>query len=178
MHWTDRIGALDEAGRARWEETIAAYRRGREELDAASAADWKLPSDTLAQARAARSARDARLRSLLDQALAGFDPPRAGEDPPAEALAQPAPGEVFLVYHPVADGWVGFAVTERGTVARRLGAIDRGASPAELGDRLLVPLRAEIAPATRLRVLPYGALEGLDFHALPSRASRSPRAPR
>ena len=162
MHWTDRIGALDEVGRARWEETIAAYRRGREELDAASAADWKLPSDTLAQARAAWSARDARLRSMLDQALAGFGPP-----PPAEALARPAPGEVFLVYHPVADGWVGFAVTERGTVARRLGAIDRAASPAELGDRLLAPFRAEITAAKRLRVLPYGALEGLDFHALP-----------
>jgi cellulose synthase operon protein C len=61
---------------------------------------------------------------------------------------------------------VGFAVTGHDAVVRRLGAIDLGASAAELGDRLLAPFRAEIGPATRLRVLPYGALEGLDFHAL------------
>ncbi len=168
MHWTDRIGALDAADRERWEETIAAYRIGREALDAESAADWKLPSDQLAHVRAARSTRDARLRSMLDQALAGFGPRRAGEEPrPSEALAKPARGEVFLVYHPAADGWVGFALTGHGTVARRLGAIDPGAAAGELALRLLTPFRAEIGPATRLRVLPYGALEGVDFHALP-----------
>ena len=168
MHWTDRIGALDTAGRERWEETIAAYRLGREALDAESAADWKLSSDKLAQVRIGRSARDARLRSTLDQALAGLGPMRAGEEPsPREALTQPSPGEVFLVYHPVADGWVGFALTAHGTVVRRLGAIDPGASAGELAERLLAPFHAEIGPATRLRVLPYGAFEGIDFHALP-----------
>jgi tetratricopeptide (TPR) repeat protein len=161
MRWTDRIGALDSDHRERWEAAVADYRRGREELDAESAADWKLAVDKLSEARVARLSQEGRLRSMLDQELAVFSPTLR------EALSQPSPGEVFLVYHPTDHGWIGFAVTSQGTATRRLGEINSAASPAELANRLLVPFRAQIGTATRLRVLPYGLLERIDFHALP-----------
>jgi hypothetical protein len=160
LSWGHRISALDEAGRARWEEALSAYRRGRDALDVGEEKDWTLPSDTFAALGAERSARAAGLRAALDQALASLWPQRAG------APTSPAEGEVFLVFHPLPQGVAGFALTQRGAAARRLGPVDTDALPADLADRLLAPFRAELATATRVRVLAFGALTKIDFHAL------------
>lgn len=167
LSWGHRISALDDAGRARWEEALAAYRQGRDALDAGTETDWTLPGDRFAALRAERSARAARLRAALDQALASLWPARSGAPTSrGNALATPAEGEVFLVFHPLPQGVAGFALTHRGSASRRLGPVDASAAPADLADRLLAPFRAELATATRVRVLAFGGLTKVDFHAL------------
>ncbi len=167
IEWTSRLGALDPERRARWQASLAAYRRAREAIDAEAAADWKLSATRLAAVLAERGRAEERLRSMLDQGLATLRPAPVSEAPAPHALPVPRGGEVFLVYHPSPSGWVGFAIAERGVVARRIPPLDPGASDAELSTLLLEPFRDSIASATRLRVLPYGALEHVDFHALP-----------
>jgi cellulose synthase operon protein C len=162
VEWSDRVGALDVAGRERWEQRIAEYRHDRGELETEAAADWKLSSDKVVQVRAERNAREAGLRSKLEEAIS-----QVGETPLTGQLVPPATGELLLVYHPAAHGWVGFALTDRGVISRKLGSIDPGAAPGELAKRLLEPFHTEIASAERLRVLPQGPLETVDFHALP-----------
>ncbi|MFO0593612.1 MAG: CHAT domain-containing protein [Polyangiaceae bacterium] len=82
-------------------------------------------------------------------------------------LSAPSEGEVVLVYHPVRDGWAGFAIGADSASARRLGAIDPAASPAVLAASLIEPFRDVLAGAARLRIAAYGALDQVDFHALP-----------
>jgi CHAT domain-containing protein len=74
---------------------------------------------------------------------------------------------VVLVYHPVRDGWAGFALGADSASARRLGPIDPAAPPSALAASLLEPFRDVLASAARLRVAAYGALDRVDFHALP-----------
>jgi CHAT domain-containing protein len=75
--------------------------------------------------------------------------------------------EVLLVYHPLADGWLGIAWTGSGVVAKRLGPIDPTAAPAALATALLEPFRDRLAAAQRVSVLADRALAAVAFHALP-----------
>ncbi len=87
---------------------------------------------------------------------------------PAAALSAPRAGEVVLAYHPLADGWVGFAAAlGRVTSHRFTLSADLLESADELSRRLLRPFREAIRAADRIRVLPYGELRTVDFHALP-----------
>ncbi len=160
----DRLASLSAAEQERWDRVITEYQTLRAELDAAAAADWRLPADRLSRARAERASRHRELRRVLDQALAILD---ARGSPPS-SLPPPGAGEVVLAFHPMLRGWVGFAATPGGVAARRLevpeDALDR---PAELAALLLEPFATEIAGARRVRVLPYGVLRAVDFHALP-----------
>ncbi|AUX45864.1 hypothetical protein SOCE26_073600 [Sorangium cellulosum] len=161
LDWADRIGALAPDARARWEAAIAAYRAARAALDGRTAADWGLAKHRHAAAAAARAAEHARLRSALDDALAGLELGSSAEPPP------PDDGELVLVYHPVRDGWAAFAVTGAGARAVALGPVDPRAAPERLGAQLLGPFDEEIARARRLRFAAYGPLDRLDLHALP-----------
>lgn len=160
-----RLASLAPAQRSAWEQAVAAHDAAREKLDRAAAESWRLPGSEARRAldEGARHLRD--VRSTLDALLARFaGPGLAGE----AALRSPAPGEVLLAYHPLPDGWVGFAADERGVVARRLGRLeDRLRQPAALAARVLVPFAAQVRRARRVRVLSYGALRAVDFHALP-----------
>jgi tetratricopeptide (TPR) repeat protein len=158
----DRLAHLTPEEQERWDRTIAEYQVLREQLDAEGAGDWRLPADQLRQMRQDREAGHRELRRVLDRALAILDVRPPGPLPPLVT------GEVTLAYHPLPRGWAGFAATERGLTARRLGPLeDALADPAELAARLLSPFAAEIAAARRVRVLPYGPLRAVDFHALP-----------
>ncbi|WP_438023405.1 CHAT domain-containing protein [Sorangium sp. So ce233] len=161
LDWADRVAALAPDARARWEAAVAAYRGARAALDGGTAADWGLPKERHAAAVAARAAEHARLRSALDDALAGLQLGSGAEPPP------PADGELVLVYHPVRDGWAGFAVTAAGARAVALGAVDPRAAPERLGARLLDPFAEEIGRARRVRFAAYGPLDRIDLHALP-----------
>ncbi|WP_437730066.1 CHAT domain-containing protein [Sorangium sp. So ce1335] len=202
LAWSHRIEALGAAERARWEGALAAYRRAREAFDAEDRQDWRLASDELERATAARQQRHQAIRATLDEALAVLG--RAAPEPAGDgALALPAldEGELMLIYHRVRDGWAGFAVTRAGVTARRLGATSAAAGAAgvavpaaglsaatpaaglsaatpaaglsaatpaaELSAALLDPFRESIAAARRIRFVPSGALEQVDFHALP-----------
>ena len=140
----DRLGQLSPEERDRWDAAISAYRRGR-----------KVPKPD-----------DARLRSLLDDAFAVLEvaPARGG-------LRAPTPGELWLAYHPLPRGWAAFGATAERVLVHRIGHIDPEASPEALAERLLSPFADQLAAATRARVLPYGALRDVDFHALPWRGA-------
>ena len=164
LGWIERVSALTDDARARWDAALGAYRREREALDAASAGDWKIPKDRLDRALAERAEAQQRLREALDRAVAelGAAAPRG-----AAPGAPPAEGELLLLIHPLPEGWAGFAIDARGTSARRLGALDVTASPEQLAAAILAPFDEAIARARRVRVAAYGPIERLDLHALP-----------
>ena len=161
----DRLARLSRDERARWEVAIARYREAREALAREDAEDWKLPGDALARRRAARPEREDGLRRALDQAFLVLDgaQPRLGEPRPIED------GELLLAWYPLGDGWVGFAADGASVEQVRLGPIDPALPPRTLSDRLLGPFDARIAAASRIRVITYGYLDGIDVHALPWR---------
>lgn len=163
----DRLAHLSAAELTRWNRALGEYRRQRDDLDADIAAhlaeDWKLPADRLSRVRAEREARFRATERALDRAFAVLGEPRE----PA-GLAPPRLGEVVLAYHPLPAGWAAFAADGR-TVAVYRFQLPQGvlARPRELGDRLLAPFHSQIERAQRVRVLPYGILREVDFHALP-----------
>ncbi|WP_437818399.1 CHAT domain-containing protein [Sorangium sp. So ce1078] len=166
LRWVDRLESLDGEARARWESALAAYRRERAALDEEGRDDWRLSSDELDAARAARAARSRSIRALFDEALllVRRGEPAAVEPGEAPLLDQ---GELMLVFHPLREGWAGFAVTRDGVAARRLPALDLAAPAGELAARLLAPFEVALRAAGRLRVAPYGELDLIDVHALP-----------
>lgn len=162
-----RLAGLPPAERRVWDRTIAAHREQREALDREAAEHWRLPSGELRQAIAERARRLQDLRGELDALLARFG---ISDGPGATALPPLPPGEVLLAYHPLPDGWVGFAADMHGVVARRLGRLEEVLEPsadAALAERLLIPFAGQIRRARTLRVLPYGPLRRVAFHALP-----------
>lgn len=160
----DRVASLTPAERARWDASISAWRELRDALDTEAEQDWRLSAEQLATARRARGAREARLKALLDEALAVLEPTGLTRHPP---LGGPVGKELQLVYFPVPGGWMGFAADSRGVTARALGPLPQEASPEVLAATLLEPFREAIARAERLTFIPYGALRAVDFHALP-----------
>ncbi|XXX80814.1 CHAT domain-containing protein [Sorangium sp. So ce134] len=166
LRWVDRIASLDGDARARWEAALSAYRRERAALDEEGRDDWRLSSAELEAAREAREARGRSIRARFDEALALV---RRGEPAAVEPGAAPLvdEGELTLVFHPIREGWAGFAVTRDGVAARRLPALDLAAPAGALAERLLAPFEAPLRAAGRLRVSPYGELDLIDVHALP-----------
>jgi hypothetical protein len=164
----ERVAALAPAERERWLGAIGAYRAARGRLEAAAADDWKLTAQELEAARLARAAEERQARAALDDAYRILE---AAGAPPAARLAEPGPGELFLVYFPgpTPDGWLGFALIPGAARALALGPVDPRAAAADLGRALLAPFDRELGAAARVRFLPYGALEGVDLHALPWR---------
>lgn len=155
LRWTDRVDGLSDAERKRWNQAVAAYRKARSEMDAS-------PADPRALA--------AKVSAAVDDALSIVSGSAAelSTDAPLDApLDAPKPGEVFLVYHPIPEGWAGFAVTSKKTTAATLGAVPPTASDADLAKQLLTPFEAELGRAQRVRILAQGALGERDLHALP-----------
>ena len=158
------LGGLPAAERRRWDEAVAAHQQQRAEVDRAAAEHWRLPSGALERALAERVERLRALRSEIDRQLSTLAA-AAGEAAEPPSLAA---GDLLLAYHPLSEGWVGFAAGGGRVVARRLapldGLLDR---PHALAERLLAPFAAQVAAAHRVRFLAYGALDGVDLHALP-----------
>lgn len=154
-----RLASLPEADRLAWYEAIAEYRSRRAKLGEGIADDWQLAADELARRQSDREAQEAELANVLDRALAllGDEP---ADIPPVE------PGEVVLAFHPLAEGWAAFSTSGHEVRAWRfeLPALDQ---PNDLARCLIEPFRDEILAAKRVRLLPYGPLRELDFHALP-----------
>ncbi len=173
VQWAAQVETLSAERRALWYETLEVYRTQRDAIDAEAREDWKLPADRLARAVAARIAAKAELQADLEKILAALladaeqgdrhDRPSTG----GNDLPQPEPGELFLVYHPIRRGWVGFAITASGTAHHVLGALDPRAPAAQLAPVILSPFAAAVDAASRIRFLAYGALDARDLHALP-----------
>lgn len=161
-----RLAALTPAERRRWAEVVLRYEAGRRALDEAVAGTWRVPSDRLELARSQQAERRRELRLLLDEAVALLGD-EGGFEPPA---GRPVRGEVVLLYHPLPRGWAGFAADETGIAARRLPVTEPlPEDGAALSGLLLEPFAAPIERSRRVRVLSWGALEGVDLHGLPWR---------
>lgn len=157
-----RLAGLTALERRRWDEGLGDYRRQRAALDRQAAMDWQLAADQLARARAARAAAARGMQATLDATFAILGQGTA-------ELAPPLPGELVLAYYDLGGGrWVGFGAGE--TVRMTSILLPPGGPlppPRELSRRLLAPFAEDVRRARRVRVLPFGALEDVDFHALP-----------
>lgn len=154
------LSTLSPAARQRWDTAVATWRAERQALDAAAAEDWKLAADRRAQAADARTARERKLREVLDDALAAVDADRGAERGPFAG-----PGELALLIHPGQRGYWVFAASA-GTV-RAIHVDAPPSTPDGVSAVALEPFRAELAAAARLRILAYGPWREVDFHALP-----------
>ena len=161
----DRLAALTPEEQERWDRASREYLELRDRLDAEADDDWRLPADQLARAHQRRGTQRRQLRGILDRALTVLDARSPGHRDPLPPLSE---DETVLAYHPLAEGWVAFAAAGGDVAARRFElAEDELTDPRVLAARLLAPFAVEIAVARRMRILPYGALRGVDFHALP-----------
>lgn len=158
-----RLESLSPDQRSRWDVLLAEYQKRRAALEEQARDDWKLPADRLQLAQAARQAESERVQRLLDQAFQIL-----GGRSPQAPLAPPRPGDLVLAYHPLPGGWAGFAWDGETVQAARFDLPSHVlAQSGELSRRLLAPFRDRIGRAKRLRILPTGALETVDFQALP-----------
>jgi len=161
----DRLAHLAGTEQRRWDDALAEYWNRRAALDAGTTDEWRLPADQLRRRQASRAAQYREAERALDRAFAVLGGP--AEHAP---LPPPQPGEVVLAYHPLPRGWVGFAAEGQTVAVHRFELPESTLSqPAELAARLLAPFQARIERAQRLRILPYGILRTVDFHALPFR---------
>jgi cellulose synthase operon protein C len=160
---SDRIAGLPPERRARWERLLTEYHERRAALEERAKNDWELPLDQLHHEEAAREAEAEALKKLLDEAFLILGNPGVR---PGEAPRSPRPGELILAYHPLPRGWVGFAADGKTVAVHRFELPDLSRT-AELSSRLLLPFRTAIRQARRLRILPSGPLQAVDFHALP-----------
>ena len=162
----DRLASLTPDQRIRWESLLKEYHAKRQAFEERAKDYWKLPTDQVHRQQAARKVETEALRKLLDQAFLILGDP---QERPGWAPSPPQPGELILIYRPLPRGWVGFAADARATVAHRfdLPPDITSRSPAEQARLLLLPFRDSIARAGRIRILPSGPLQSVDFHALP-----------
>ncbi|MEM9597504.1 MAG: CHAT domain-containing protein [Acidobacteriota bacterium] len=167
----ERLATLDLEQRARWLELRGRYRDVAGALEESLADGWRLPEENRGTAAAAVERLRREQNRWLDEALALLDAEGLTADP-GPLLRRP--GEVALVYHPLVEGWVAFAVSEGGTFVQRLPDLPQGAppkvrTPEALAAGLLEPFGPVLAGASGVRVLTTGWLRGVDFHALPLR---------
>jgi tetratricopeptide (TPR) repeat protein len=159
----DRLIGLGLAEQQRWEAALAHYEALRKDVDDEAAQEWQLLGEQKERSRENRTAQLAKARADLDRAVADFGIP---EDD-GGSLARPRPGEVILIYHPLPEGWVGFAADESGIEVNTFELPDRKLTDMEFAGILLQPFRRSLERAERVRVLPYGRLRSVDFHTLP-----------
>jgi tetratricopeptide (TPR) repeat protein len=161
----DRLTQLTSEERQRWEKALSAYWTVREAIDREAADEWQIPPARVEHAREDRSAQLAKARKDLDAAIASFGAPlRRAED----SLSPPRRGEIILAYHALPRGWAGFAAHRGGLEVATFTLPPAAlADPAALGRLLLAPFRSAINRSERVRVLPSGPLQRVDFHSLP-----------
>lgn len=163
----ERLASLTAERRAQWERFLMEYQKRRTSLQDRAKADWRLPADQLRHERAVRREEADAANRLLDQAFLVLGD--LGKQPREAPPRPPRPGELILAYHRLSRGWVGFAADGKTVVAHRfeLPLEVRSLPAADLSRRLLLPFRAAILKAHRIRVLSSGRLQGVDFHELP-----------
>ncbi|HEX4965712.1 MAG TPA: CHAT domain-containing protein [Thermoanaerobaculia bacterium] len=163
----DRLSQLDETKQRAWIDSLSRYRAIRDAVEDNAAKRWKLADSEKEHASEDEARKLKAAQEELDSALGELG---KGEG----TLAPPARGEVILTYHPLpGKQWAAFAATEQGIEAATLDELPENvpaAPPEQLAHLLLAPspaFQAAIASAKGVRVLPYGPLRTVDFHALP-----------
>lgn len=146
----DRLRAAHAAQRAREEHLERTLERALATLATGpQSSALRSPTEENSPSRDAKNQREPAAPNQREPRRAPVEGSRFG------ALRRPGEGELFLVYHPIEDGYAGFAVTRDRVVGRVLGA------------ELLEPFRAEILRAEVIFVMAAGELRETDVHALP-----------
>jgi tetratricopeptide (TPR) repeat protein len=166
---SERLASLASTDRKRWSDEISSYTKTREEIDRSVHGDWGRFSGELAGERAARVAMAREASGQLENALKILGPP-----PKEQELAPIPSGELLLAFHPLprkpgagSAEWVAFAADGTQVATSRFSLALALADDEALSLATLAPFRENIWRARRLRILPYGALHDVDFHALP-----------
>jgi cellulose synthase operon protein C len=157
------LAQLPPLAREQWTRELKHY----DELARAMADDltslWRLPEDE----RDAIVRRHAELRrgmrAHLDAAYAVLGSAPVGET----GETWPANGELWLVYHPFREGWIGFAVGQDRVLASEIVRAPQRESKQGASARLLMPFAGSIEKANAVEVLAMGDLDAVPFHALP-----------
>lgn len=153
--------------REQWDSLWKEYQERRAQLEERASAEWALPENEKEPDRNARKAEAEAIQEILDRAVLIVKGPSKKRS--EGQLSPPLPGELILSYEPLSQGWEGFAASGKTIEVRHLELPrDIGSLSAEEKARLLlVPFRASIEKAKRIRILPSGPLLDVDFHALP-----------
>lgn len=146
-------------------EELRRYRQTRTRLEQEWDESFGLPAASARQRQRQLSIERETNRAALDRLL-GESNADAPPDARCEDLVDPPTSQLDLHFIKLDDGWVGFAVDDRGLQVEALGESESD------GATLLRPFSAAIARAKSIRVMPSGALNQVPFHAL-----RAPHAP-
>ena len=162
-----RIADLASDVRRQWEQAVNVYEDMRSEVEALAGQIWKgQPGDKMARLQEEIQVKRQALLSLHDQ-IASL-PGSSG--PSGRSLALPSGNALLLAYHPLPEGWAALAADKNGVLVERIQEPfpeDGEGSPEDLSSRLLKPFAERIDQAAEIRVIAYGGLRNLDFHALP-----------
>jgi hypothetical protein len=163
----DRLRQLTGEKQQSWLALLSKYNALRNAVDNDAADRWKLAASEDKHAREAEATNLAEARKALDSALSSL-PHDTGEG----ELSPSRPEEVILIYHPLPEGkWVAFAATQVGIeVAYPKLPAELPTNLETLASILLKPSRSfelAIGAARSVRILAYGPLRSVDFHALP-----------
>jgi tetratricopeptide (TPR) repeat protein len=157
----DRLARLSPEARRYWDEAVSRYQRIRGEIERQAEDDWRLPRSLLVGVRSDRHARAEKARVALDDAYRLlFEVDRRNDF----QLSHPSRGDLYLAFFPGSTGWLAFAATRAGVVARR---IEESwlSSPIE-ATKILDLFETQLALAHNVRVFPYGAADRLDWQAV------------
>lgn len=164
-----RLAAAPAPVKAHWDLAVARHSAAQSGLEALSARAWGRAAESRPADEAARSTLQAERGAAIEEALASL---ASHTERPLEPLA-PGADEAIIGYFPLSgsgtgidDTWLGFAVTRRGTVVRRLGALPADPDRERQAEVLLAPFDALIGAAASVRFLVEGRVADLDLHAL------------
>lgn len=153
---------LSPADQARWEGLVSEYETLRDEREQRARDAWQVPEENKAEHSSELRRLERRTRELMDEALSIVGGAR-------QTLRSPDEGEVMLSWFEDRQGLVGFSATHDDVLAIRLPMVAPTDSPMVLASSLLAPLAPRAADATRVTMLPYGWVRGVDLQALPWR---------
>lgn len=164
--WPVRLASASEPIRKQWYLSWSKYQEYLAKRWALPVPSWEVS----AAEKVAEKAEQLRVledgRFLLDQALA-----KLGEQTSLEWYQRTTkPGVIEILYHPLLSGWVAFVKQHATpTIVRTLETVPLDASQTVLGHLLLEPFSEQLRKATQVRILAFGKLDSVDFHALPWR---------
>lgn len=171
LRWLEKVNQLDPAKRAEWQQAITDYRQRKTELHkefAKAKAGGEGP--VLETIEALQPLEYERLEAKLSESLRLLVPTAEDkQEIPNTRFSDAFLGEdeLLLLYHPISNGWVGFAATNHEVFAIPLESVNARMAPTELAQTLLVPFQKHINQAKRIRFSAYGALNQVPFPALP-----------
>lgn len=157
------LAGLTPEQRSNWDAELVSYAELARTVEKDLTDLWRLPQDDRDERLRSHVVLRREMQSHLDAAYSVLATSAAAEPP----SGRPSPGESWLLYHPIRDGWAGFAISHDEERGGRLERITPGASAEELGVILLEPFAGTIDAADSINVLAMGELDELAFHMLP-----------